>query len=280
MDFTIICIKLIYLFDIILIMGSNPLYLMALDKQTNKKYYIHEVRKHKIHEQELKGRALICYCGCKARLIFVSSGKNLCYFKSYRKTDEKHDGESELHKVFKYQMEKLGAIIPDENLENWEDKYRPDAIFEEMKLVIEAQTKNSGSSYKPHEVIKKNDYYRSKGYTPVWVMLGYEKDKVLRNNKGKEKTFKELSPFRASVLWDNGGILNYAFNVCDENEPLEFCYVRYELQNKKVRMSRTGFSFLEKERLFQIHDQWNSMKNYVCDSITHKTVSISGKVKL
>jgi len=261
-------------------MGSKPLYLMALDKQTDKVYYIYDVRKHKIHEQELMGRDLICYCGCENRLIFVGSGKNLCYFKSYRKPKKEHDGESELHKVFKYQMEMLGATIPDKNLENWKEKYRPDAIFEDMKIVIEGQTKNSGSSYKPHEVIYRNDYYRSKGYTPVWVMLGYEKDKVLRKNNGKEKTFKELSPFKASVLWDNGGILNYAFNVCDENKPLEFCYVRYELQNKKVKMSRTGFSFLKKERLFDIHEQWNSMKNYVCEPVSHQVVSISGKVML
>jgi len=239
-------------------MGS-PKYLIAKDSETNKDYNIFEIRKNKLDEQELKNRKLICDCGCESRIIFVSSGKRQSYFRSFSKGIREHNGETQLHKVFKYRLKELGAIIEpvknNEDYKNW--IYEPDAIFEELHLVIEGQTKNSGSSYKPHEVIERNDYYRKMGYTPVWVMLGYEIEKVLKKNK-KPATLKQLSPFKGSVLWDNGGILNYAFNVLEEDEKMYFSFVRY-LKNGDIKMSNKGYSPLNMEKLCNIHDQWKIM---------------------
>jgi hypothetical protein len=263
---------------------GRPKYLIAKDSETNKEYYIYQIRKNKLDKQELKNRKLMCYCGCKTRIIFVGSGKSQSYFRSYGEHDGEHDvGETQLHKCFKNRLKELGAIIEpvknNEDYKNW--IYEPDAIFEELHLVIEGQTKNSGSSYKPHEVIERNDYYRKMGYTPVWVMLGYERENVLKryNKYRTPKQLKQLSQFKGSVLWDNGGILNYAFNVLEENEKMYFSFVRY-LKNGDIKMSNTGYSPLNMEKLCNIDYQWKTMlKDYKCDKISHKVVSISGVVK-
>ena len=260
---------------------GRPKYLIAKDSETNKDYYIFEIRKNKLDEQELKNRKLICDCGCESRIIFVSSGKRQSYFRSFTKGKIEHNGETQLHKVFKYRLQELGAIIEpvknNEDYKNWD--YEPDAIFEELHLVIEGQTKNSSSSYKPHQVIERNDYYRSMGYTPVWVMLGYEIENVMERND-KDSILKHLSPFKGSVLWDNGGILNYAFNVLEEgDETMYFSYVRY-LKNGKISMSKKGYSPLNIDKLCFIHDQWKIMlMDYKCDKISHKVVTIAGVVK-